>query len=312
MALISITAMIAEINRKIGNLTGFSAVGGPIERAINDAYMQTILKYKHAEFEVRPPYYFDSEFVVGTDGTNAAYGSTITTSAAAVATFGTRLLSAVFYYDDTSQGTGQTVTAVNLVGGPPYTVTVTPEVQVAHIGQPYKILLNRYPLPLVDDQGILDLTTGKTPFFIYDLTDKTNLIPMKQQDVRVFDRSAIVTSISAMYYARVGNEIVIYPVPLRLNGTTTPPTILPNKMQLRYALRPQYKTGNATLAPMPEEWQVIVEMEAYALVLDDQNEHDRANAIRDSATRLATELMKPYIEEVEDQEPSLTPRLGYY
>ena len=309
--MIPISAMITEISRWCGNLVSISGAGNSIERAINDAYLQSILKYHHAEFEVRPPLFLDSETVVAVDGTVGAYSKTIVSSNPMLAPeanggFGQRLVGGVFSFDDDSSG--QTIQSITPnTNTPPWTITVAPEVQAARVSKPYKIYITRYPLPKEPPDTLIPLyANGKLPFYIYDVSDVSTRIPLKMQDVRVFDRSAIVVG-NPVYYARVNNELIVYPAPFRTNGNT----VLKCTFQIRYAKRPLYKSGSDTLDPMPEEWQTIVMQEAYALILDQQNEHDRANAIRESATRLATEIMKPYIEEVEDADAGFTPRLGY-
>jgi hypothetical protein len=312
----TMTEMVAELYRMCGNLAILSsAAGGPIERAINDALFSIGLKYRHHEFESKPPYHFQSVAVTGTVTVGAQNASSFTTAALTFTpstppiTDFSRLIGAPIGFgtspfDGTMSGQSPVIWDITPTSGVgPYTISISPQLGATVTGQPFTAVLNRYPMPT---QPLTDNTqTSLKVFFVYDVSCISRRTPLKEVDVRVFDRSVPLAGLGT-YYARVNDELYIYPAP------TTGSATMPDTFRVRYALRPIYRTGSSiAIDPLPEEWQRIVIMEAFAMILDDQREHERAEATRGAATRLATELMKPPIEEVEDYDAALTPRLYY-
>lgn len=297
--LISVADMISEISRQLGEQTDLEIVGGPIERAINDAYNLTVLEYKHAEFESVIPHFFRGEVIFGADATNTAIGDvTFTTTDTGVPSVadptGQRWVDGAFKPSSGAEGLCFTITKVEVntpIGGT-HTITVAPEVGILMTGVAFTLVRRRFPLP-VD-------AAGKTAFFIYDLSDVTNNVPIKYADIRLYDRGVPLIG-QPIYYFRVKNDIYFYPAPFRLSGFTVQRQ---PELRLRYALRPGYKDTTDTLTPLPEEWQQVVMLRAYARMLDLENAHERAAAIKAEANSVAEALLKPWIEEVEDGEPS--------
>jgi hypothetical protein len=308
--MMSITDMSAEIWRQCGRLQVLNPAvpGNVIERAINDAYLAIVLKFKLPQFEVTPPYYFQQDKILSTIGaTNPANSSTILTTDPAVVTFGQRLVEGALQFSSPTFTQGQQlVTIVGVAIDTPvpgtHTITVAPQIQAAHlVPTPFLAVLVRYNAPA----PVGTPPEARRPmFYLYDLSCVSRRIPCKQVDVRVFDRSAALIGM-AVYYARVNEEFQLFPGPYSQS-----PFI--DTFRLRYAVRPEYKSGAETLFPLPEEWQRIVIMNAFAMILDDQREHQRAEATRDASDKLATEMMKPWIEEIEDADAALTPRLLYW
>ncbi len=295
MALQTVTAMISELEQKTGNL-GMNAAGGLIELAINNAYRSLAAKYHHPEFEAAPSHYFDTITLTGNATCVAdTYTFTIANTGTApndIATMGTRLLGSLCWFS--SDQNVRVITGYSAVGAPPYTFTVSQAFPSAQTAQPLYIAVNQYPLPLDSE-----IPTGQPAFYIYDLSNTTTQNAMIQKDIRVNDRWASLAG-QPYYYWRRNNNILIWPAPF-LTGTQ------PYKMQLRYAFRPPYISGNETIAPLQEEWQAIVKMDALALLLDDLYEHERAAALRDSSSRMAVEMMKPPDEEIEDADGGFFP-----
>ncbi len=292
--LMSIADMVTEINRRVGNYFGaLTGTTAPIERAINDAYLQAVLKYRHAEFEAAQPFFFESEALELISGTNTAGSRQITTTNAGVATYDQRLLDCVMQFPGAGISFRVYRVQLNTPGPGTHTISVAPEIPTANTNAPFSIFINRYPLPV-------DPVSGKTAFIIYDLADNTNNIPVRSVDFRLFDRSVPIVG-QAIYYDRINNNIMFHPAPYQGVGKKI-------VFKLRYALRPEYKSGTATLAPLPEEWQEVIMLEAQAKIYDATGaEHERASSLKQEATRLATELMKPEIEEIDDVEAALIP-----
>lgn len=309
--LIQIDDMIQEIYRRMGSQQEHidPTYVHVIERAINDSYLQTVLRFRHTEFESDEPYYFNSEVVDGSDGTNAADSSTLTTNAAGIGTIGSRLVDGVLCFD--GGGVAYTVTGVSGVG--PYTISVAPTIASAHTNADFIIVPRRYEMPYTLNDSIY---TGVDPvgdgakriFFVYNMSDVTNQSPLRQVDVRFADRGVPLIG-QPRYYDRVDNDFYIHPAPYRALSDGSPGVVT---IRVRYGKRPEYKSGTDTLDPLPEEWQEVVMQYAFSKILDRENEHDRAMSVKTSAEHLAGQLMIPFFEELDDAEPSWVPVKGLW
>lgn len=335
MALLTMDAMVNELNRRMGiqdelllNQVGSAPLGSEynvIERALNDAYVQSILRYKHTEFEADKPFVFDNLATTDTDGVNAAGAGLITSSNAAIGLEpdGSGDLSTLDRWCDGAfalGGTGNssgchTIIKVTDVGGnttPPYTapfqIFLAPVIPVASPagGSEFVMAARRYPLPFTDGDGAVSTppnATDKRIFFVYDVTDISNNVPLVHFDVRMSDRSVPVIS-QPNYWDRLKNDLFIHPAPFFTLPEGAPG---PMKLRVRFAYRPGFKTGTDTFSPLPEEWQEVVMLEAYAKLLDEENEHERGQATRASADELAQRILVPFYEEMDDAEPAFIP-----
>ncbi|HUU84693.1 MAG TPA: hypothetical protein VM243_14430 [Phycisphaerae bacterium] len=327
MALLTIDEMTNELNRRMGvqaelldNQVGSAPTGfeyDVIERALNDALVQTVLRYRHTEFEADKPHFFDNLAVAATDGVTIADSSLVTSSSAAIGLEpdGVTTISTLErWIDGVIQigGLSYTVTRVtdsfsNVVSPftPPYRITVAPRVGVAQTSASLFMAARRYPLPFSDGDGGITNPVGATNriFFIYNLSDITNNSPLYSADVRLNDRSVPQLS-QPNYYDRLKNDLFIDPAPFSCSASGGSLAIT---FKLRYAYRPSYKAGTDTFSPLPEEWQEVVMLEAYGKLLDMENEHDRATSTRAAAAELAAQIMVPFYEEMDDAEPAFIP-----
>ena len=316
--------MITELNRRMGVQSELLGPPEPntaynaIERALNDALLQTVLRYRHTEFESDDPYYFSNLAVSGSDASNSAGSDSFDTFNANIGLEPdgvTQISSLTRWIDGAVELAGlgcHTIVSVtdfagNVVGPftPPYRVTIAPSVQAANTAAGYAMAARRYPLPFSDGDGEITNPVGVTKriFFIYNLTDISNNVPLHASDVRLADRSVPEIS-QPIYYDRVKNDLFIHPAPFFTNYDGSSGKL---RLRLRYAYRPSFKTTTDTFYPLPEEWQEVVMLEAYAKLLDMENEHDRATATRAASAELAAQIMVPFYEEMDDAEPAFIP-----
>ncbi|HUT61977.1 MAG TPA: hypothetical protein VNA25_29415 [Phycisphaerae bacterium] len=336
MSLLNIDEMTNELNRRMGvqgellvNQVGSILTGDEynvIVRALNDAFLQTVLRYRHTEFEADKPYFFDNLSTAPVDGVVIADTNYIISSGAGIGLEPdgvTRLSSLERWVDGVLEVGGMRYTITDVIDNngdrspvgafvPPYKISVAPQFGVALTASTFTMGARRYPLPVVDGNGTVVGPNASPPasekkliFFIYNLTDITNNVPLSASDVRLYDRSVPILG-QPNYYDRLKNDLFIHPAPYICSTTGGAAKVT---FRMRYAYRPTEKTGTDTLAPLPEEWQEVVMLEAYGKLLDMENEHERATATRAASAELAAQIMVPFYEEMDDAEPAFKPVL---
>lgn len=311
MARITFSTMQTRIERMLGNKGLTTEIG----EALNHAAMAIATRnidLLASDLESHPPFHFKTE-TTATTGTNSASGNTITLGTST----NLSMIGQLFKYDALS-----TVHKVVDVVTASSQIIVTPAVDTANTSQDCDVIGYRYILPseggtAANEFGTTTANNGGStyPEFLHciSVTDLTHNVVLRQADSRFFDTVApTISDVPSHYYitgqqwvvavaSAYSRSIMLYPTPATANIW----------FQVRYARRPAEISGATNFAPIPEEFDRIIMWEAAAMIFEQENEFERASALRQQAAIAEAAIIDRRKAEMRDARFGIKPREWY-
>ncbi len=298
MALRSVTQLIADASRPLGQRSELEVAGGVIEKAINSALFRIVEEYRILAYEEHPPFNFS---------TSASAGTATATAGNNVVTINSGGLASAIFIGQFLKFSGESqlyhITELSAVGQ----LRVAPAPATAKTAADCVVIKRFYKLPDGSDGSAFGMDfirqTGANwnpLFFIISVMDLTNQTLLEAVDIRAIDEQVPSAGAGPLRYARVNDYLYIDPTP----------DVSTVRLQVRYGRAPAYVSGATTLTPLPEEWEDVVLQSAIGKVLMDENQIARADAHFAFAQTSADRIMKPRDEEMEDHQVVLRPLMA--